>query len=75
MKHAMTNDETGEPAAITVIVGLHIDANLRKVCPMPSDVRERALLMARGRLNVDARLRLTPVQPCPLQRVFDSEFV
>jgi len=54
MKHEMTNDETGEPAAITVIVGLHIDANLRKACPMPSDVRERALLMARGRLNVDA---------------------
>jgi acyl-CoA thioester hydrolase len=33
MTHEMTNDETGEPAAVTVIVGHHIDAYLRRPVP------------------------------------------
>jgi acyl-CoA thioester hydrolase len=55
MTHQMTNDETGELAAITVILGLYIDTHLRRSCPLPSDVRECAQLMARGNhdLNMD----------------------
>ena len=56
MTHEMTNDETGEPAAVTVIVGLHIDAHLRTACAMPPDVRERALLLVRGDFNVDTAI-------------------
>ena len=52
----MTNDETGELAAVTVIVGLHMDAHLRKACPTPPDVRERAHLMTRGDFNVDTAI-------------------
>jgi acyl-CoA thioester hydrolase len=33
MTHEMTNDQTGELAAVTVIVGLHIDAYLRRPVP------------------------------------------
>jgi acyl-CoA thioester hydrolase len=40
--HEMRNDETGELAAKTDIVGVYIDAALRKACSLPSDVRERA---------------------------------
>ena len=45
MTHEMGNDETGELAETTVIVGVYIDATLRKVRPLPSDVRQRAVLM------------------------------
>jgi len=51
LRHEMSNDETGELAATTIIVGVHIDATLRKARPMPLDVRERAVAMieqARG---------------------------
>jgi hypothetical protein len=44
----MINDETGEVAAITVILGLYIDARLRKACPLPDDVRERIKLIFAG---------------------------
>src|ERR1700757_3183971 len=34
--HEMTNDETGELAARTVIVGVYFDTSLRKARPLPS---------------------------------------
>jgi len=40
--HEMWNNETGELAATTVIVGVYIDTTLRKAQPFPPDVRERA---------------------------------
>ena len=43
--HEMTNDENGELAARTVIVGVYFDTSLRKARPLPSDVSERAELM------------------------------
>jgi acyl-CoA thioester hydrolase len=43
MRHEMTNDETGELAAVTEIVGVHIGATTRKACSLPSDVREGAI--------------------------------
>jgi acyl-CoA thioester hydrolase len=42
--HEMQNDETGEVAARTVIVGVHFDSKRRKACSWPADVRARALV-------------------------------
>jgi acyl-CoA thioester hydrolase len=44
-RHEMTNDETGELAASTVLVGVHFDLTARKAVPLPADVRERGMLM------------------------------
>jgi acyl-CoA thioester hydrolase len=41
-QHEMTNDETGELAATTTLVGVCIDLTARKARPLPQDVRERA---------------------------------
>jgi len=46
--HEMTNDETGELAAVSEIVGVNMDATLRKACAFPADLRERALDVAPG---------------------------
>lgn len=43
--HEMTNDGTGEIAAITILVGVHLDTTLRRACALPADVRERATRM------------------------------
>ena len=43
--HAMTNDETGEIAAITVIVGVYLDIKERRARPLPADIYERAILV------------------------------
>lgn len=40
--HEMKNDETGEVAARTVLVAVHLDISTRKARAMPSDVRDRA---------------------------------
>ena len=45
--HEMTHDETGDVAATTVIVGVHIDATTRRARPFPSDVRTLAELKVR----------------------------
>ena len=42
--HEMRNDDTGEIAATTVLVGVHLDMASRKACRLPADVRERAIL-------------------------------
>lgn len=41
-EHEMTNDETGEIAARTRLVAVHIDAVKRRARSLPDDVRERA---------------------------------
>jgi hypothetical protein len=46
--HEMTNDETGEIAAITTIVGVHIDTTTRKARALPVDVHRRATDAAAG---------------------------
>lgn len=43
--HEMTNDETGQVAATTVVVGVHLDATARTARPLPPAVRARALQM------------------------------
>jgi len=46
--HEMTNDETGELAAVSEIVGVYMDTTLRKARAIPVDLRERALDVASG---------------------------
>jgi acyl-CoA thioester hydrolase len=45
MLHKMTDDATGQVAATTVVVGVHIDAVVRKAIRLPQDVREKAMQM------------------------------
>lgn len=40
--HEMTNDESGDLAATTVITGIHMDTQARKACPFPDEVVARA---------------------------------
>jgi acyl-CoA thioester hydrolase len=40
--HEMTNDETGDLAARTIIVGVYFDTTARKSLALPEDVRTRA---------------------------------
>ena len=46
--HEMRNDETGEAAARTVLVAVHLDTSTRKARALPGDVREQAFSMIRG---------------------------
>ena len=36
--HEMSNDETGEVSAITVLTGVHIDLKTRKASPFPPEI-------------------------------------
>jgi acyl-CoA thioester hydrolase len=45
MLHKMIDDASGEVAAIMVVVGVHIDAAIRKAIRLPDDVLERAMSM------------------------------
>lgn len=40
--HEMRNAETGEVAATTILTAVHLDTQLRKSCPFPRAVLERA---------------------------------
>ena len=46
--HEMKNDETGDVAARTVLVAVHLDAVTRKARAFPADVRDRAHSMIDG---------------------------
>jgi acyl-CoA thioester hydrolase len=45
MLHKMVHDASGEVAATSVVVGVHIDARLSKAIRLPEDVRQRAIIM------------------------------
>jgi acyl-CoA thioester hydrolase len=45
MLHKLIDDASGEVAATTVVVGVHIDALLRKAISIPQDVRDAVLRM------------------------------
>ena len=45
MLHKLIDDASGEVAATTVVVGVHIDALLRKAISIPQDVRDAILRM------------------------------
>jgi acyl-CoA thioester hydrolase len=46
--HEMRNDETGEVAATTAIVGVYFDTKARRARPLPADIHERAKLAMEG---------------------------
>ena len=50
--HEMRNDATGELAARTVLVAVHLDAGTRRARALPADVRDRAQSMIDGRQEV-----------------------
>ena len=45
MLHKMVHDASAEVAATTVVVGVHIDARIRKAIRLPEDVRQKAIKM------------------------------
>ncbi len=45
LTHEMTNDGTGEIAAIMHLVAVYFDTEARKSLPLPPDIRERATRM------------------------------
>jgi acyl-CoA thioester hydrolase len=51
--HEMRNDETGEVAATSVLVGVYIDVASRRARSLPSDVTGRAALMIDEEDSVD----------------------
>jgi acyl-CoA thioester hydrolase len=48
ISHEMRNDDTGEVAATSILVAVHMDVITRKASPFPLDVRERAVVMMEG---------------------------
>jgi len=49
--HEMTNQETQELAARTILTGVCIDMTTRKARPVPADVRERVVTPSSARPN------------------------
>jgi acyl-CoA thioester hydrolase len=49
--HEMTNQQTEELAARTLLTGVCIDTALRKARPLPNDVRERVMNMTRLKIG------------------------
>src|SRR5690242_12715222 len=47
-RHEMWNDETGELAATTELVGVHLDLTARRAKSLPVDIRERASSLTTG---------------------------
>jgi len=45
LTHVMTNDDTGEVAAIMHLVAVYFDTEARKSLPLPAELRERASRM------------------------------
>ena len=45
MLHKMVHDASAEIAATTVVIGVHIDAAIRRAVRLPEDVRQKALEM------------------------------
>jgi acyl-CoA thioester hydrolase len=45
MLHKMVHDASGEIAALTMIVAVHVDARIRKAIRLPERIRQRALEM------------------------------
>jgi len=45
--HEMYNEETKELAAVTTLTGVYLDTQLRKSCPLPPEIRERAQAISR----------------------------
>jgi len=53
--HEMRNEETGEIAATTTLTGVHMDTRLRKACPFPEEILQRAREMIVPGSTIDDR--------------------
>ena len=47
-RHEMTNEETGEIAAVTTLLGVHMDTQARKSCPFPPEIVARGRALCRA---------------------------
>ncbi len=45
-RHEMRNDQTGDVAAITTLLGVHMDTQARKACPFPPELLAKARALA-----------------------------
>jgi len=54
-RHLMENGETGELAAETEMMGVHMDTDIRRACPFPEDILEngRAMLALHAAIGGD----------------------
>ncbi|WP_217349777.1 thioesterase family protein [Polaromonas sp. A23] len=41
-RHEMRNEDTGEIAAVTTLLGVHMDTHARKSCPFPAELQAKA---------------------------------
>jgi len=71
ISHEMRNDDTGELAATSILVAVHMDVITRKSTPLPLDVRERAVVMIEGNAGefTDGHRSLVP-DDAPLIAMF-----
>jgi acyl-CoA thioester hydrolase len=51
MLHKMVHDASGETAATTVVVAVHLDATIRRAIRFPEDVRQRAIEMKKREMT------------------------
>ena len=45
-RHEMVNEDTGAVAAVTTLLGVHMDTQARKACPFPPELVEKARAFA-----------------------------
>ena len=65
-RHEMTNGDTGEVAAVTTLLGVHMDTQARKSCPFPAEVIGRARqLYGAGPGTIVAGAQAPPGQAAP----------
>ena len=55
-RHQMRNAHSGEPVATTVLTAVHIDREVRRSCPFPEEICERA----RTLMHSDQRSAVSP---------------
>ena len=41
-RHEMVNGDTGDVAAVTTLLGVHLDTQARRACAFPAEISERA---------------------------------
>ena len=52
-RHMMTNEDTGETAAVTTLLGVHMDTQARKACPFPPEILAQARGLCRRSATAD----------------------
>ena len=58
--HKMVHDGSGEVAATSIVVGVHIDAIVRKAIRLPDDVRQKAAEMKEREMTALQLMQVTP---------------